>query len=150
MQQQNSPVILESPPAARFNFSPKLMTTNSPASANYKYGNYFRFPEVDMFTPPAAVKKEDVRDVRDIKEDIIEIEEESDVTESQDTSEIIEEREGSERRMDEVTDAEHSALILKMQAMSIDSDKDGTAEEFPKVIAQFYNIVVYSKFENHL
>lgn len=150
MQQQNSPVILESPPAARFNFSPKLMTTNSPASANYKYGNYFRFPEVDMFTPPAAVKKEDVRDVRDIKEDIIEIEEESDVTESQDTSEIIEEREGSERRMDEVTDAEHSALILKMQAMSIDSDKDGTVEEFPKVIAQFYNIVVYSKFENHL
>ena len=128
LQQQNSPVILESPPAARFNFSPKLMTTNSPASANYKYGNYFRFPEVDMFTPPAAVKKEDIIDV---KENIIEIEEESDVTESQDTSEIVEDLENSDKNKEE--DAEHSALILKMQAMSIDSDKDGTAEEFPKV-----------------
>lgn len=54
LQQQNSPIIQsgDSPPIARqFNFSPKL-SGNSPtiSSANYKFGNYFRFPDVG--TPP--------------------------------------------------------------------------------------------------
>ena len=102
------------------------MTTNSPASANYKYGNYFRFPDVDIFTPPAAVKKDEVIEIKD---NIIEIEEESDVTESQETSETTDQV-SYERKKEE---AEHSALILQMQAMSIDSDKEGTVEEFPKV-----------------
>lgn len=56
LQQQNSPLIQsgDSPPISRqFNFSPKVLpNTNSPtiASANYKFGNYFRFPDVG--TPP--------------------------------------------------------------------------------------------------
>ena len=55
LQQQNSPVAPgDSPPFNRqFNFSPKVVpNTNSPtiASANYKFGNYFRFPDVE--TPP--------------------------------------------------------------------------------------------------
>lgn len=58
--QQNSPVIQsgDSPPVninRQFNFSPKINTgTNSPTipSANYKFGNYFRFPDVG--TPPVA------------------------------------------------------------------------------------------------
>lgn len=55
LQQQNSPVPQgDSPPINRqFSFSPKIQTnTNSPtiASANYKFGNYFRFPDVG--TPP--------------------------------------------------------------------------------------------------
>lgn len=52
LQQQNSPVIA-SGDSRQFNFSPKQLTgTNSPtiSSANYKFGNYFRFPDVG--TPP--------------------------------------------------------------------------------------------------
>lgn len=63
LQQQNSPIIPsgDSPPISRqFCYSPKLLTgTNSPtiSSANYKFGNYFRFPDVG--TPPVPPKIDD-------------------------------------------------------------------------------------------
>lgn len=65
LQQQNSPVFGDSsPPINRqFNFSPKILTgTNTPtiSSANYKFGNYFRFPDVGTPpVPPAVVKVDD-------------------------------------------------------------------------------------------
>lgn len=64
LAQQNSPRIIDSSASStgsRFTFSPKLlqqhsgdiMTGISPlmTSAGYKHGNYFRFPDVDVFTP---------------------------------------------------------------------------------------------------
>lgn len=63
LQQQNSPLISSTnesphtPPLLnRFSFSPKILSTNSPtiSSANYKFGNYFRFPDVDVLTPQTA------------------------------------------------------------------------------------------------
>lgn len=66
LQQQNSPLPAgESPPFSRqFNYSPKNVTSaNSPStipSANYKFGNYFRFPDVGTPpVPPLAAKADD-------------------------------------------------------------------------------------------
>lgn len=64
LQQQNSPVIQgDSPPISRqFNYSPKIIPgTNSPAisSASYKFGNYFRFPEVGTPPVPPTIAKTD-------------------------------------------------------------------------------------------
>lgn len=65
LAQQNSPRIIDSSASStnsRFTFSPRLLQQQhssditsgiSPlmTSAGYKHGNYFRFPDVDVFTP---------------------------------------------------------------------------------------------------
>jgi hypothetical protein len=56
-----SPKILgeQNSPENKFSFSPKTASTNLspsvPSSANYKFGNYFRFPDVG--TPPVTAEK---------------------------------------------------------------------------------------------
>lgn len=56
-----SPKILgeQNSPENKFSFSPKTASTNLspsvPSSANYKFGNYFRFPDVE--TPPVTAEK---------------------------------------------------------------------------------------------
>lgn len=67
LAQQNSPRIIDSSASSagsRFTFSPRLLQQHSGdlmtatsgisplmTSAGYKHGNYFRFPDVDVFTP---------------------------------------------------------------------------------------------------
>lgn len=67
LAQQNSPRIIDSSASStgsRFTFSPRLLQQHSAdlmsttsgisplmTSAGYKHGNYFRFPDVDVFTP---------------------------------------------------------------------------------------------------
>lgn len=67
LAQQNSPRVIDSSASStgsRFTFSPRLLQQHSSdiitstsgisplmTSAGYKHGNYFRFPDVDVFTP---------------------------------------------------------------------------------------------------
>lgn len=102
LQQQNSPVLGDSPPISQrqFNFSPKILTgTNSPtiSSANYKFGNYFRFPDVG--TPPVPPPK---------------------VVDKSSSSSSSLNKQSSTNTSDESTDA----AIKSFQNLSMESDRD--------------------------
>lgn len=123
LQQQNSPVLqADSPkqqasPISRFSFSPKIVcSTNSPtptvSSANYKHGNYFKFPDVD--TPPSVT---------------VSI---SDTTSKQSRGDLSKPSLTPQASFDfsNISQNENSLTesITQMRELSIDSDKDNPRE----------------------